>query len=179
MRRLAVGTAVLFVAHLGLYLTGNTDGRRWLFLIVTLAVWLVYGLTFRWFVRSGPVPVPVRPVLTVAVVTALLQLPGLFFAPVSSTDPGRYVWDGRVQLSGNDPYRYTPLDDRLAPLRDPILFPGLRPDERSGWTSEPMPTTRQALLDRARNDPRTVLSRPRLPTRTRRSRRSTSPRSAR
>jgi hypothetical protein len=164
VRRLAVGTAVLFVASLGLYLVGNTDGRRWLFLIVTLTVWCVFGLTARWFVRSGPVPVPVRPVLAVTVVTAVLQLPGLFFAPVSSTDLGRYVWDGRVQLSGTDPYRYTPFDDRLARLRDPVLFPGLRPDERTGWTSEPLPTTRPALLDQARNDPRTVLSRPLLPT---------------
>ncbi|MBV8916436.1 MAG: DUF2029 domain-containing protein [Acetobacteraceae bacterium] len=38
--------------------------------------------------------------------------------PVMSTDLYRYVWDGRVQAAGINPYRYIPADPVLASLRD-------------------------------------------------------------
>jgi hypothetical protein len=38
--------------------------------------------------------------------------------PVMSTDLYRYVWDGRVQAAGINPYRYIPADPALASLRD-------------------------------------------------------------
>ena len=34
----------------------------------------------------------------------------------------RYIWDGRVQLSGTDPYAYAPASSHLAHLRDSSLF---------------------------------------------------------
>ncbi|WP_047224905.1 hypothetical protein [Protofrankia sp. BMG5.30] len=43
--------------------------------------------------------------------------------PQLSDDLYRYVWDGRVQAAGIDPYRYGPLDPALAHLRDRWLFP--------------------------------------------------------
>ena len=50
----------------------------------------------------------------------LLLLP----APVVlSTDLYRYLWDGRVQLAGTNPYRHAPQDEALAGLRDPEIFP--------------------------------------------------------
>jgi hypothetical protein len=69
-----------------------------------------------------------------------------------------------VQLSGTSPYRYVPLDDRLAGLRDPVLFPGLRSDEPSGVATRPLPADRVDLLHRAQADSRTVINRPRVPT---------------
>ncbi|MCH8628126.1 glycosyltransferase 87 family protein [Arsenicicoccus piscis] len=177
MSRIYGSTAVLALTYLALYCVGNTDGRRWLYLIVTLATWVVFAVVARrfWLARrdgaveggavEGDGRLATRPVLLVALLAAAIQLPGMFFAPVSSTDLNRYVWDGRVQLSGVDPYRYVPFDDRLAHLRDPILFPGLRPDQSSGYTTEPLPTDRAALLEVAKNYPeQTVLSRPRFPT---------------
>ena len=38
--------------------------------------------------------------------------------PVLSTDLYRYVWDGRVQAAGINPYRYVPADPALTALRD-------------------------------------------------------------
>lgn len=38
--------------------------------------------------------------------------------PLLSTDIYRYVWDGRVQRAGINPYRFLPIDPALAPLRD-------------------------------------------------------------
>jgi alpha-1,6-mannosyltransferase len=38
--------------------------------------------------------------------------------PRLSTDIYRYIWDGRVQAAGINPYLYLPVDARLAELRD-------------------------------------------------------------
>jgi hypothetical protein len=92
----------------------------------------------------------------VVIVAALCQVPGLTQAPITSTDAYRYVWDGRVQLSGHSPYARVPLDDSLAQLRDPILFPGLSPAEKSGVTEH----TPKNPVD----DPRTRINRPLVPT---------------
>ncbi|WP_166677986.1 glycosyltransferase 87 family protein [Kribbella kalugense] len=89
-------------------------------------------------------------------VAALCQVPGLTQAPITSTDAYRYVWDGRVQLSGHSPYARVPLDDSLAQLRDPVLFPGLSPSEKSGVTEQ----TPKNPVD----DPRTRINRPFVPT---------------
>ena len=43
--------------------------------------------------------------------------------PVLSSDIYRYVWDGRVQAAGINPYRYRPADPALASLRDAIIYP--------------------------------------------------------
>lgn len=46
--------------------------------------------------------------------------------PAASDDAYRYVWDGRVQAAGTDPYRYAPLDPALAAVRTDDVFPGGR-----------------------------------------------------
>ncbi|MEU4292390.1 hypothetical protein AB0E63_29545 [Kribbella sp. NPDC026596] len=112
-------------------------------------VWWVKGLT----------------VMTVVVVAAFCQVPGVMQGPLTSTDAYRYVWDGRVQLSGHSPYARVPLDDSLARLRDPVLFPGLGPTERSGVTGPPrVPKDPAALAALSQDDPRTRINRPRVPT---------------
>ena len=42
-----------------------------------------------------------------------------------SDDIYRYVWDGRVQAAGINPYRYVPTDAHLEPLRDAAIFPNV------------------------------------------------------
>lgn len=83
--------------------------------------------------------------------------------PVTSTDAYHYVWDGRVSLSGVSPYRYVPGDDALAKLRDPILFPGLGPDDESGITTV-WPLGPKTAAKLWKNEKWTVLSRPGVPT---------------
>ena len=59
-------------------------------------------------------------VFIVAVVARAIALP----APaLLSTDVARYVWDGRVQAAGVNPYRYVPADPQLANLRDVAIYP--------------------------------------------------------
>jgi hypothetical protein len=47
----------------------------------------------------------------------------LLFDPLLSSDIYRYVWDGRVQAAGINPYRYFPADEAVAFLRDGTIFP--------------------------------------------------------
>lgn len=43
--------------------------------------------------------------------------------PFLSTDLYRYIWDGRVQAAGINPYLYVPADPALATLRDAAIYP--------------------------------------------------------
>ncbi|GAA4245586.1 glycosyltransferase 87 family protein [Dactylosporangium darangshiense] len=53
----------------------------------------------------------------------LLPLTAAARPPDSSDDVYRYIWDGRVQLAGVDPYRYPPAAPQVAGLRDDTLWP--------------------------------------------------------
>ena len=54
----------------------------------------------------------------IMLVTVLLRLPMWLHAPARSDDIYRYLWDGRVQVAGLDPYAYPPDSPSLAPRRD-------------------------------------------------------------
>jgi alpha-1,6-mannosyltransferase len=58
-------------------------------------------------------------ILLAAIAMRLVLLPG---GPVS-TDLYRYIWDGRVQGAGLNPYAYVPADAALANLRDDAVYP--------------------------------------------------------
>ncbi len=59
-------------------------------------------------------------VLGIAIAMRLLTL---LAPPILSSDVYRYVWDGRVQLAGVNPYRYVPAAEELAFLRDDAVYP--------------------------------------------------------
>jgi len=61
-------------------------------------------------------------VLTVAV---LMRVGPLLGPPFLSSDVFRYVWDGRVQAAGINPYRYIPVDPALSALRDAAVYPNI------------------------------------------------------
>jgi hypothetical protein len=52
-----------------------------------------------------------------------IQLAAITAPSFGSDDLYRYVWDGRVQVAGTDPYRYVPAAPQLAGLRDAALWP--------------------------------------------------------
>src|SRR6516225_2710810 len=85
--------------------------------LIALA-WIAF-LTAAFLLRR----VPVR----LAVVLILLGGIGIQIAAVSappqqSDDMYRYIWDGRVQAAGIDPYAYVPAARQLAGLRDELLW---------------------------------------------------------
>ena len=86
-------------------------------LCVAGALWLLAVAIVR---RGRLPPRTIWLVLGVAVAMRLLTLTA---PPVLSSDLYRYVWDGRVQLAGINPYRYLPAADELAFLRDDAVYP--------------------------------------------------------
>jgi hypothetical protein len=72
--------------------------------------------------------VPARRALPVILLGALaIQVAAVTAPSAGSDDLYRYVWDGRVQLAGIDPYRYPPDAPQLAGLREPFLWPASGP----------------------------------------------------
>src|SRR5256884_2496861 len=61
--------------------------------------------------------------LIVIAFAALFRLSLLFSPPYLSDDIYRYIWDGRVQAAGINPYRYIPADSALAQLQDDKIYP--------------------------------------------------------
>ncbi len=63
-----------------------------------------------------------RALAAILVLAAVLRGIVLPIDPVS-TDINRYIWDGRVQAAGINPYRYVPADPALKSLRDENIYP--------------------------------------------------------
>lgn len=67
---------------------------------------------------------PSRSTLLIVLLFAVLfRLSLLFAPPYLSDDIYRYIWDGRVQAAGINPYRYAPTDPALEHLRDDKIYP--------------------------------------------------------
>ena len=67
----------------------------------------------------------VRSLWLIVIVAIGLRVVLLTLDPLLSSDIYRYVWDGRVQASGINPYRYIPADPTLAALRDAAIYPNI------------------------------------------------------
>lgn len=63
--------------------------------------------------------------------------------PFLSSDIYRYVWDGRVQNAGINPYRYMPADPQLAFLRDDQVYPHIN---RASTATTIYPPMAQAIF---------------------------------
>lgn len=77
----------------------------------SVGAWLVLGTRTR------------HAVLLILLGGIAIQLAALSAPPRGSDDLYRYIWDGRVQAAGIDPYRYVPAAPQLDRLRDGFLWP--------------------------------------------------------
>lgn len=92
------------------------------FLGGTLGAMALYGVT-AWVVCKAP---PARSTLVLGLVfAALFRVAPLTTDTYLSTDLYRYIWDGRVQASGTNPFRYVPADYHLTHLRDGSIYPNI------------------------------------------------------
>lgn len=81
------------------------------------ALLAIFGKTNRW-------TLPI--IFSVALGARLVAV----FAPAFlSSDMYRYVWDGKVQGAGINPYRYVPADEHLQFLRDEQIYPKINRKE--------------------------------------------------
>jgi alpha-1,6-mannosyltransferase len=83
------------------------------------------------------------PMILILGTAALLRLTALTAPVFLSDDVNRYIWDGRVQAAGINPYRYVPTDRALAPLRDEVIFPNIN---RSNYAPTIYPPVAQMLF---------------------------------
>jgi hypothetical protein len=119
--------------------------------------WLVLGVGSR------------RAVPLIVLGGIAIQLAALSAPPQGSDDLYRYIWDGRVQLAGIDPYHYPPAAPQLAGFREHFLWPpdGTYCVGMGGLADGPRAIVRAAPV-RPRHDllPRgcTRINRPRVPT---------------
>jgi hypothetical protein len=114
---LTLGALALHVP--GASTVGSADLKDVFIGIVALAV-AVY-LAAVWLVLRRPLPT--RAILLVLAAAVAVRVPVLIAPPFLSSDIYRYVWDGRVQTAGVNPYRYIPADPALAGLRDDAIYP--------------------------------------------------------
>ncbi|HEX2941704.1 MAG TPA: hypothetical protein VHO91_11705, partial [Rhodopila sp.] len=111
-----------------------------LFVAITGLSVVVYLLAVRTVVRRAPARGSLWIVLLVAVA---MRLPLIAAPPFLSSDVYRYVWDGRVQAAGINPYRYIPAAPALAFLRDQAVYPNIN---RADWAPTIYPPAAQVIF---------------------------------
>ena len=113
--------------------------------LLMLASVVVYAAA-AWLVvrhdKSLDQPFVRRAVLLILAAALVMRL-FLLFAPPMSSDIYRYVWDGRVQAAGINPYRYVPADAALGALRDPQIYPNIN---RATYATTIYPPMAQAIF---------------------------------
>jgi alpha-1,6-mannosyltransferase len=116
--RLAGTGAVLFALTLLTPFAFKTAGDN-AYIALTVSAGLLTIVATRVAERAPPD----RALWLIFALGILLRAYLLLFDPLLSSDIYRYVWDGRVQAAGINPYRYFPADEALAFLRDGAIFP--------------------------------------------------------
>jgi alpha-1,6-mannosyltransferase len=82
--------------------------------------------------------------LIVILVGGLVMRAGMLMTePYLSSDIYRYIWDGRVQAAGINPYRYVPGAPELAWLREGAIFPNIN---RASYAPTIYPPAAQAIF---------------------------------
>jgi alpha-1,6-mannosyltransferase len=92
-------------------------------------------------VRQGRLPPQTIWIVLAAAVA--MRVMTLVAPPLLSTDLFRYVWDGRVQLAGINPYRYVPAASELEFLRDDAVYPAIN---RGGYAPTIYPPAAQLIF---------------------------------
>jgi alpha-1,6-mannosyltransferase len=120
MALIALGLAMLVLYAIAVRSKGVADIAWFLKLVgIQIVIYLAAG----WLcLRSSDS----RPLLVLGLIfAALFRLSIVFSPPYLSDDIYRYIWDGRVQSAGINPYRYIPADQSLVDLRDDKIYPNI------------------------------------------------------
>jgi Glycosyltransferase family 87 len=114
---LVLGSMVLLVAQPGL------DPARLLPLALVVGAWIAFGCA-AWLLRMVTLKLAVGLILVGGIALQVVAMTG---PPRNSTDSYRYIWDGRVQAAGIDPYLYAPADEGVVRLRNDFLWSSTGP----------------------------------------------------
>jgi Glycosyltransferase family 87 len=99
------------------------DPARIIQLALVAGAWIAFGCA-AWLLRKVTVRLAVGLILVGGIAVQVIALAG---PPQNSSDLYRYIWDGRVQAAGIDPYLYAPADAGVAKLRNDFLWSGTGP----------------------------------------------------
>jgi hypothetical protein len=116
----AIGALLLILTGVGLWRQHVYDTDGFTVLALVQGAFYLAAVALSW--RGG---LSRRALLALLAVAALMRLVVLLAPPYLSDDINRYVWDGRVEAAGLNPYRYVPADPHLAALRDATIFPNI------------------------------------------------------
>jgi len=119
LRVAAIGLALAVLTGLVLLLVHpSISPARIRPLPMLVGAWLAF-ISAAWLLRKVPLRASVALILLggIAIQVAAVSAP-----PRMSTDLYRYIWDGRVQAAGIDPYQYVPTATQLDGLRNDFLF---------------------------------------------------------
>ncbi len=142
----AIGAALVILIALGLCVlvretpSLDSDTRSRLFVATECFAGLLWLAAIPLVRRANLPRHTLWIVLTVAVTMRVLTFAA---PPLLSSDMYRYVWDGRVQLAGINPYRYLPDAPELAFLRDDAVFPNIN---RADYAPTIYPPAAEALF---------------------------------
>ena len=115
LRVAAISAALIVAAGLILLLVWpSLNPARIRPLPMLIGAWLAF-IVAAWLLRKVPLRTSVVLILLGGIV---MQLAALSAPPRSSDDLYRYIWDGRVQAAGIDPYQYVPAAAQLTELRE-------------------------------------------------------------
>jgi hypothetical protein len=139
----SVALLLLGLVSVGLYRAGlgasGVSGIRF-FMTVAFIQSAIYLLA-AWIVMRAR---PSNSTVLIAIAFAVIFLESILFAPpYLSDDIYRYVWDGRVQAAGINPYRYIPAAPELAQLRDEAIYPKIN---RRDWAKTIYPPVAQVVF---------------------------------
>lgn len=123
---------------------GGMDlNRTWVYIIFAAGAGVLYAGAVWRVLRVAGAALP-------AVLLLALAMRLLTFAspPLLSTDIYRYIWDGKVQAAGINPYLYVPAAPELTRLRDngtgaEAIYPNIN---RAGFAPTIYPPAAQALF---------------------------------
>lgn len=112
------GAALVALTGAGLLFQTQNHVERFLAVAALQAAIYLAAVWLAWNSRSSR-----RIALAIAGIAILMRIPVVLAPPYLSNDVYRYVWDGRVEAAGFNPYLYQPADPQLQALRDQEVFP--------------------------------------------------------
>lgn len=135
--QVVLGCLLLLLGALGLYFQQRNDLD--VFITLALAQGGVYLVAVWVVLKEGRF----RGLIPVLVFALLLRMAALATPPYLSDDIYRYIWDGRVQAAGINPYRFVPESRELLALRDGEIYPRIN---RRGYAPTIYPPLAEALF---------------------------------
>jgi hypothetical protein len=115
-----IGALMLILTAIGIELQRADAHDRFVMLELAQGAAYLAAVVVTWRIAASR-----RALIAILAFAAVMRVGVLISPPYLSDDINRYVWDGRVEAAGINPYRYIPVDPHLEALRDETIFPNI------------------------------------------------------